>query len=201
MSAAAVAVISAVSELAPAINVEASGPTVVVGRRHLNEIHADEVEAREPADDALDLARRPPTSLRCSGCAALRVCARRRGPENSLLPGAMPGSTTSMSKLRYTGVSPTRARMRRTISATPRSSMSSVVMSSNPTCRSCSRSSGPCSPRQWAEYWMRGRRARTVNLQRMPACTLDASARRPSSRATLKNVPCVMRDCAVSVPG
>jgi hypothetical protein len=83
MSAAAVAVISAVSESAPAIYMETNGPTVVVGRRHLDEIHADEVEAREPADDALDLARRPSTGLRCSGCAVLSFARREEGQRAS----------------------------------------------------------------------------------------------------------------------
>ena len=94
------------------------------------------------------------------------------------VPGARPGSMTSISMLRYTGVSrPTCSRIWRAIASAPMSSISSVAKRIQPCESSSSLSPGP---------------ERRV---RKPAWTDLVSAIRDSLCASQNIVPCVKKDC------
>src|SRR5207237_9978879 len=106
-----------------------------------------------------------------------RKASRLLGPPTSgvPVPGAKPGSTKSMSKVRKTGPAPIRCRTSARTDSMPRCSNSSVGTRWSPSARAPPRSSEP------------------YNEPRMPSCTARRVSIKPSSMARLHQVPWVWR--------
>jgi hypothetical protein len=60
---------------------------VIVGGRYFDDVHPDEIEAGEAAENPLDFPRCPSARFGCPSCVALSECSRSRlWPAHFLVP-------------------------------------------------------------------------------------------------------------------